>query len=276
VNRLVISPDRRFLAVAGFANVRLYDLKTTNPNPITAFDGHTANVTGIAINQDATWMATSSEDGTLKVWDIRAPGLQRNYDHRAPVNDVCAHPNQGEIVSCDQSGSIKIWDLGENTCSHDLIPEEGSAIRSVGVSSDCTTLVAGNHRGKVFVWRMPGATDFGDLQPAHRFQAHNRYITRVALSHDQISNRLNLATCSADATVKIWDLTATDNQLKKTLVGHQRWVWDCAFSADSAYLVTASSDHTSRLWDLATGETIRQYIGHQKATTCVALNDISV
>jgi WD40 repeat protein len=28
---------------------------------------------------------------------------------------------------------------------------------------------------------------------------------------------------------------------EKTLKGHQRWVWDCAFSADSAYLVTGES-----------------------------------
>jgi WD40 repeat protein len=27
-------------------------------------------------------------------------------------------------------------------------------------------------------------------------------------------------------------------QLERTLEGHQRWVWDAAFSADSAYLVT--------------------------------------
>ena len=68
------------------------------------------------------------------------------------------------------------------------------------------------------------------------------------------------------------------------LQGHQRWVWDCAFSADSAYLVTgvylehpqfiydigfnfinsASSDHTARLWEMASGETVRQYNGHHK------------
>ena len=30
--------------------------------------------------------------------------------------------------------------------------------------------------------------------------------------------------------------------------GHQRWVWDCVFSVDAAYLVTASSDCTARLW----------------------------
>lgn len=29
--------------------------------------------------------------------------------------------------------------------------------------------------------------------------------------------------------------------LDKTISGHQRWVWDCSFSADSAYLVTGKS-----------------------------------
>lgn len=91
-----------------------------------------------------------------------------------------------------------------------------------------------------------------------------------------------LATCSADTTVKIWSVSPSfDFKQEKVLVGHQRWVWDCAFSADSAYLVTgkvfsiffrltliimdvASSDHTARLWEMASGETVRQYNGHHK------------
>jgi len=40
--------------------------------------------------------------------------------------------------------------------------------------------------------------------------------------------------------------------------------------------VSASSDQTAKLWDLNSGETIRQYQGHQKATVCLALNDASV
>lgn len=79
--------------------------------------------------------------------------------------------------------------------------------------------------------------------------------------------------------------------LESTLGGHQRWVWDCAFSADSAYLVTACSDHYARLWELHSETIIRQYNGHHrgmvkhawsKANTdedaglvCVALNDYS-
>jgi WD40 repeat protein len=38
--------------------------------------------------------------------------------------------------------------------------------------------------------------------------------------------------------------------------GHTRWVWDCVFSVDAAYLVTASSDATARLWDLSAGNHI--------------------
>jgi len=51
------------------------------------------------------------------------------------------------------------------------------------------------------------------------------------------------------------------------------WVWDAVFSADSNYLVTASSDHCARLFNLRTGEVVRQYTGHTNAVTCVALND---
>jgi len=85
-----------------------------------------------------------------------------------------------------------------------------------------------------------------------------------------------LATCSADTSVKIWSTINYEYTLEKTLTGHQRWVWDAAFSADSAYLVTASSDHAARLWDLGSGETVRQYDGHHRAATCCALNDINL
>ena len=62
----------------------------------------------------------------------------------------------------------------------------------------------------------------------------------------------------------------------KELKGHQRWVWDCCFSADSAYLVTSSSDETAKLWDLTQGEPIRTYSGHTKAVTAVSLNDVDM
>jgi G protein beta subunit-like protein len=90
-------------------------------------------------------MVTSSEDGTVKIWDTRQGTIQRNYTHGHPVNDVVIHPNQGELISCDRGGNVRVWDLGENKCSHQLIPEEDISVASVTVASDGTMLCAGNN-----------------------------------------------------------------------------------------------------------------------------------
>lgn len=37
--------------------------------------------------------------------------------------------------------------------------------------------------------------------------------------------------------------------------------------------LSASSDATARLWSMSTGEAIRVYQGHHKATVCCALHD---
>ncbi|KAI5479197.1 hypothetical protein MNV49_004058 [Pseudohyphozyma bogoriensis] len=291
VNRLSISPDKRFLAAGGNGTVKLYDIATSaagsggaNVGPLVTLTGHTANVTSLAWHAEAKWLVSGSEDGTVKIWDVRTASPQRNYAHLAPVNDIALHSNQGELISCDQSGAVKIWDLAGDCCSHELLPEEDVAMQSVSIASDGSALVAGNHNGVVYVWTIQPGLTFTDLQPKTRFQAHNRYLIKVLLSPDT----KNLATCSADTTIKIWGNSGGNGKggkgsvdsdegykLEKVLQGHQRWVWDMAYSADSAYLVSASSDHTARLWELASGTTVRQYSAHHKACVCVALNDSS-
>lgn len=90
-------------------------------------------------------MVTSSEDGTVKIWDTKTGTVQRNYSHGSPVNDVVIHPNQGELISCDRSGGLRIWDLSENKCTHEVRPYENSSMASVSVASDGSLLCAGNN-----------------------------------------------------------------------------------------------------------------------------------
>ena len=40
---------------------------------ITSFDGHTGNVTAVGFQRECRWMYSGSEDGTIKIWDMRFP-----------------------------------------------------------------------------------------------------------------------------------------------------------------------------------------------------------
>ncbi len=53
----------------------------------------------VGFQKDSKWMFTASEDGFVKVWDVRARGCQREYESRAPINTAVLHPNQGELIT---------------------------------------------------------------------------------------------------------------------------------------------------------------------------------
>eukprot|EP00002_Diphylleia_rotans_P025650 TRINITY_DN5079_c0_g2_i1.p1 TRINITY_DN5079_c0_g2~~TRINITY_DN5079_c0_g2_i1.p1 ORF type:complete len:309 (-),score=55.25 TRINITY_DN5079_c0_g2_i1:1623-2549(-) len=272
VNKLEITPDKQYLAAAGNPHIRFFEINTNNNNPVTSFDGHTSNVTSLGFQKEGKWMYSASEDGTLKIWDVRTPGCQREYENKTSITTVALHPNQGEIVFGDQLGNVRVWDLAMNKCSRDFKLEGDSAVRSLSLSQDASMMVAANNKGMCFMWRMfrsqEGNTDF---EPVQRLEAHKTYVLKALISPDGRS----LVTASADHTVKLWRIErgVISDRSEKVLSGHQRWVWDCVFSVDSAYLVTVSSDYTGRLWDISQGDTIRHYTGHHKAVVCVALSD---
>lgn len=264
INCLAISPDKRFIVAGGNPVIHVFDIASSSDAPLLTYDGHTSNVTAIGFQRDGKWLYSCSEDHTIKIWDLRTPTCRRNYNCHSPVNSVSVNASQLELVSGDQSGSIRVWDLQSNQCTTELIPQPDVAIRSVSISPDNTTLCAGNHQGKVFVWRPESSKEY---TPLVEYQAHDNYLLKCLVSPDGRT----LATTSSDKTVRLWDLTTF--ALQRTLVGHTRWVWDCTYSADSSYIITASSDDSAKLWNAKQGGMLKHYAGHTLPVSCCALND---
>lgn len=114
VNKLEITADKTLIAAAGNPHVRLFSVASANPQPVLSFDQHSANVTAVGFQKDGKWMYTGSEDGTVRIWDMRAPGCQREYESRAAVNTVVLHPQQGELIS---GGSGLVMGVGQGRVS---------------------------------------------------------------------------------------------------------------------------------------------------------------
>jgi G protein beta subunit-like protein len=66
-----------------------------------------------------------------------------------------------------------VWDLTANACSCELVPEVGTAVRSLTVALDGSMIVAGNNAGTCYVWRMMrGAALTTHFEPLHKLRAH--------------------------------------------------------------------------------------------------------
>jgi G protein beta subunit-like protein len=232
--------------------------------------------------------------GTAKLWDLRSPNPSATFDCKSGVNSVALHPTRDEIITGDQNGSIKVWDLKTSKVINDIIPTDGKAtnssssqvrqgvsIQSVDISRDGRTVMAATNHSNVFLWDYTDRTCF---TPLTSFQAHptGTYLTKAKISPDS----RQLVTCSSDQTARLFSIYRPPDppeeekyHLEATpsliLNQHTKWVWDAVFSADSSYLVTASSDKKARLFNLRTGEVVKTYTGHQLTVTCVALNDSS-
>lgn len=88
------------------------------------------------------------------------------------------------------------------------------------------------------------------LQLLHSFHAHDTPVGRFAWSTDGGQ----LATPSADRTVKIWDIKT--GQLIRTLSGHTERVICVAWSPRGDTLASGSDDQTAKIWDTKSGRLI--------------------
>jgi G protein beta subunit-like protein len=49
----------------------MYDLSSSNPNPVINYEGVSKNVTGVGFQEEGKWMYTGGEDCSARIWDLR-------------------------------------------------------------------------------------------------------------------------------------------------------------------------------------------------------------
>ncbi|XP_067935101.1 target of rapamycin complex subunit lst8-like [Watersipora subatra] len=275
VNDLAITPDRQSIASAGYQQIRVFDINSSNPNPVTKYEDISKNITAIGFNEEGSWMYSSGEDHAARIWDRRARGnaCQRTLQTKAAINCACLHPNQAELFVGDQSGAIHIWDL-KSERTEQYVPDASSGIQSISVDAEGTHMAAVTDKGVCFIWHLTQGRGSGELtqpHPKEKLTAHRKYALKCLFSPDSTL----LATTSADGTIRIWK-TIDFSKVAELSLGAENsklWVWDCAFSDDSTYIISGSSDNFARLWCIDTGKVEKEFAGHTKAITSLAFKE---
>ncbi|MHC5598126.1 MAG: protein kinase domain-containing protein [Nostoc sp.] len=234
---------------------------------VNTLQGHENSVLSVAISPDGKTIASSGDNGTIKLWNL-ATGKQISSlnGHSQQVNVVVISPDGKLLVSASDDNTIKIWNLATRKQIRTLTGHSDS-VHALAISADSETLVSGSDDNTIKIW------DLATGELIRTLVGHTFWVRSLAISPDGVI----LASGSFDKTIKIWNLTK--GYSIRTLEGNSQTVTSVAISPNGKILASASRDvydgqrlRTIKLWNLATGKEIRTLAGHTNTVTTVAFS----
>ena len=227
---------------------------------LRTLSGHSGGVHGVAVSGDGRLAVSSSDDKTLKMWDLESGRELRTLTgHSAGVMGVALIGDGQLAVSASGDETLKVWDLESGRELRTLSGHSGP-VDGVAVSGDGGLAVSAADDKTLKVWDLKSGRELRTLS------GHSDGVMGVAL----IGDGLRAVSASRDHTLKVWDL-ATGRELR-TLTGHSGWVSGVAVSGDGRRVVSASDDRTLKVWDLESGRELRALSGHWDMVNGVAVS----
>lgn len=147
---LTIHPDGLIAAQAisspGDHLIRVWDLKERSN--VHEFQGHSAPVTSVDFSQNGYYMATTSLDKSLRVWDLRKLKLLHQIDHDTPLSSV-TFDHSGKYLAAAAAESVFVTVVKEwNNRLVDLpVSTNQTSTNSIVFSDDAKALVAAHSAG---------------------------------------------------------------------------------------------------------------------------------
>lgn len=206
--------------------------------------GHEGGVLGIAFSQDGQWIASTSNDRTLRLWK-RDGTLVKTLRHTATLYGVQFSPDSQKVAASALDGTVQIWSIDGRLLN--TLKGHVGAVWSVDFSPDGRLISTTSTDLTVKLWRSDGTL-------LHTLKGHTAAPWKAAFSPDGKM----IASASIDGSIKLWNL---DGQLLRTLPVSDAPLWTVTFSPDSKTLLSGTSDGLLRLWNLE-GKLLRTFTGH--------------
>ena len=228
--------------------------------PTRFLAGHTDNIQNIALSPDGKTIASASDDGTVKFWEVGGDStspIKEIKDQGGWVRAVVFLSNQ-QIITAGQDKNIKIIDIASAKVIKTLSGHT-NLINSLAIAPASDLLVSGSYDNTVNVWQI----STGKL--VRSLKGHTDKIWGVAIS----PNGKYIVSASRDKSLKIWD--GKTGELLKTLSGHLSGVTSVLITPDGKQVISGSNDKSIRVWDIATGNQLFILTGHKEAIGAIAI-----
>lgn len=250
-------------ALLGCMNGKILSLDLASGEIWYTLDQHQAPVGTIGFLEDGAYLISGDWKGGLLLWDLSSKKVNQVFEQGPAEITSIAADQSGFFYTGDASGKLKLWNRSNKSAEHTYnIHQE--AVLTVGVipGPRYGIPVCGG-KGKAIYFGTPTQTD--RLFVMDKKQAHNNWILDLDISPDG----RQLATCSWDGEVSIWD-TSTRSLVKSvSQVAEEGLAVD--LSKDERYALLGLKDGSIHFIDLSTGRQQYAFPNHLSWVTDVCL-----
>jgi WD40 repeat protein len=163
--KLVFSPSSRLLAVAGEdKTVGLQDARTGGL--LATYTGHVGDITDIAFSPGGALVATTSTDGTARIWHVGGGLVTILNGHNLYVTSAAFSSDGERVVTTSTDGTARVWkaDTGDSVA---VLAGHGEPVESAAFSADGNSVVTAGLDGSARFW---DAVASPTLEPIRRLR----------------------------------------------------------------------------------------------------------
>ena len=240
------SSDNKYLAVTSGKEVQLFNAGSdTKAKEFTGKfknvkQGHTREVLHVTCNNDNTRLATSSADGTVKIWKVPEGELITTLD--AKSGSVLASrfvDNDKYLVSITDDKTVNLWDIDASKMVY-AKKDHTKTIRALDASLDGKMIATSGADRDIFL------RDAHTGEILKKLSAHEGWVRALVFSPDSKT----VASAGDDKKIILWDIE-TGKQVRE--FPQRGWTYDLKFSNDGKYLFAALEKNAVNVYDVNTG-----------------------